>query len=34
MIPERRTESANLNSLRDWLLEQARLYREQGTSLL
>ena len=34
IIPERRTESATLNNLRDWLLQQARSYREQGTSPL
>jgi DNA-binding transcriptional LysR family regulator len=34
IIPERRTESATLNNLRDWLLQQARRYREQGTSPL
>ena len=28
IIPQRRTESASLNQFRDWLLEQARAYRD------
>ncbi len=28
IIPERRVESAMLNAFRDWLVEEARQYRE------